>query len=116
SFEEILNAITMVGLSFIFAFVLVIPVIKFVPKTKAFQKLVLDTSETKQEGFRSTPETYEQFVGAEGVALSALRPSGIGIFKDQRLNIIAEGEFIDANNPVKIVKVEGYRIIVRKIA
>jgi len=69
-FGEFLQAITLVGLSFIFAFVLVIPVIKFVPKTKAFQKLVLDTSETRQEGFRSTPESYEQFIGAEGVALS----------------------------------------------
>lgn len=116
SFDEILNAITLVGLSFIFAFVLVIPVVKFVPKTKTFQKLILDTSETKQEGFRSTPEAYEQFLGAEGVALSILRPSGIGLFDGHRLNVVAEGEFIDPKEKIKIIKVEGYKVIVRKIA
>jgi len=115
SFEEILNAITLVGLSFIFGFVLVIPVIKFVPKTKVFQKLILDTSETRQEGFRSTPETYEQFLGTEGVTLSTLRPSGIGLFSGNRLNVVAEGEFIEQNEKVKIIRVEGYKIIVRKI-
>jgi len=114
-FGEFLQAITLVGLSFIFAFVLVIPVIKFVPKTKAFQKLVLDTSETRQEGFRSTPESYEQFIGAEGVALSTLRPSGIGLFNGNRLNVVAEGEFIEQNENIKIIKVEGFKVVVRKI-
>ncbi len=116
SFDEILNSITLVGLSFIFAFVLVIPVVKLVPKTKTFQKLILDTSETKQEGFRSTPEAYEQFLGAEGVALSTLRPSGIGLFDGHRLNVVAEGEFIDPKEKIKIIKVEGYKIIIRKIS
>ncbi len=114
-FDEVLNAITMVGLSFIFAFVLVIPVVKLVPKTKTFQKLILETSEKTQEGFRSTPETYEQFLGAEGVALSTLRPTGIGLINGHRLNVIAEGEFIELNQKIKVIKVQGYNIIVRKI-
>ena len=114
--EDFLNAITLVGLSFIFAFVIVIPVIKFMPKTKTFRKLILETSETQQEGFRSTPEIYEQFLGTEGTALSMLRPSGIGLFKGQRLNVVAEGEFIEMNEKIKIIKVEGYKIVVRKLA
>ena len=116
SFDEILNAITLVGISFIFAFVLVIPIVKYVPKTKTFQKLILDTSEKTKEGFRSTPEAYEQFLGAEGVALSTLRPSGIGLFDGNRLNVVAEGDFIDPQDNIKIIKVEGYKVIVRKIS
>jgi membrane-bound serine protease (ClpP class) len=115
-FDEVLNAITMVGLSLIFAFVLVIPVVKLVPKTKTFQKLILETSEKTQEGFRSTPETYEQFLGADGVALSTLRPTGIGLINGHRINVIAEGEFIEINQKIKVIKVQGYNIIVRKIA
>ena len=115
-FDEILNAITLVGLSFVFAFVLVIPVVKYLPKSKTFQKLILDTSEKTQEGFRSTPEAYEKFIGAEGVALSTLRPSGIGLFDGNRLNVVAEGEFIDPKEKVKIIKVEGFQVIVRKIS
>ncbi len=116
SFEEILNSITLVGLSLVFAFVIVIPVLKFVPKTKAFKTLILDVSEKQQEGFRSTPENYEQFLGAQGTALSMLRPSGIGFFNGTRLNVVAEGEFIEQNSSIKVIKVEGYKIIVRKIA
>lgn len=114
-FEEALHSITLVGISFIIAFVLVIPIIKLVPKTRTFQRLILDTSEKTAEGFRSTPESYEQFLGAEGVALSTLRPAGIGLFDGQRLNIVAEGDFIEPNQKIKIIKVEGYKIVVKKI-
>jgi membrane-bound serine protease (ClpP class) len=114
-FQDILNSITMVGLSFIFAFVLVIPVVKLVPRTKTFQRLILDTSEKTAEGFRSTPESYEQFLGAEGIALSTLRPAGIGLFNGNRLNIVAEGDFIESNQKIKIIKVEGYKVVVKKL-
>jgi len=114
-FEDVLDAITLVGLSFIFAFVLLIPIVKLVPKSKTFQKLILDSREVREQGFRSTRESDEQFLGAQGIAASALRPSGIGIFDGKRLNVVAEGEFIDINEPIKVIKVEGYRIIVRKL-
>ncbi|HEX9975504.1 MAG TPA: nodulation protein NfeD [bacterium] len=116
SFEEIIHAITMVGLSFVFAFVILIPVFKFLPKTKMFKNLILEVSEKTQDGFRSTPENYAQFLGAEGTALSTLRPAGIGLFEGNRLSIVAEGEFIEPNSRIKVIKVEGYRIIVKKIS
>lgn len=116
SFEEIVHAMTMVGLSFVFAFVILIPVFKLLPKTRAFKNLILEVSEKTQEGFRSTPEDYAQFLGAEGRALSTLRPTGIGLFDGNRLNVIAEGEFIEPDARIKVIKVEGYRIIVKKIS
>jgi membrane-bound serine protease (ClpP class) len=115
-FTEILDAITLVGISLIFGFVLVIPVLKFLPRSKTFQKLILDTEEKTQEGFRSSPVEYEQYLGETGTALSTLRPAGIGIFGNKRLDIVAEGEFIEKDSQVKIVKVEGYKILVRKIS
>ncbi len=115
-FEEMLSSITTVGISFIIAFVLVIPIIKFVPKSRAFQNLILDTSERSAEGYRSTPEFYEQLLGAEGTALSPLRPAGIGLFNNRRINVVADGDFIEPNQKIKIIKVEGYRVIVRKVA
>jgi len=114
-FPEILNAITLVGISVIFGFVLVLPVLKFLPKSKTFQKLILDTEEKTQEGFRSSPVEYEQYLGETGTALSTLRPAGIGIFGNKRLDIVADGEFIEKDSQVKVVKVEGYKILVRKI-
>jgi len=115
-FEDILNSLTTVGISFIVAFVLVIPIIKLVPKSRVFRNLVLETSERGSEGYRSTPAVYEQFLGVEGTALSPLRPAGIGLSHGQRLNVVADGDFIEPNQKIKIIKVEGYRVIVRKIS
>ena len=81
-----------------------------------FKNLILEVSEKTQDGFRSTPENYAQFLGAEGTALSTLRPAGIGLFEGNRLSIVAEGEFIEPNSRIKVIKVEGYRIIVKKIS
>ncbi len=114
-FSEILNAITLVGISMILAFVLVLPVVKFLPKSKAFRKLILETEEKTQDGFRSSPEDYAQYLGQTGKAISTLRPAGIGIFDHKRLDVVAEGEFIEKDSPIKVVKVEGYKILVRKV-
>ena len=115
-FTEVVNAITLVGISFILAFALVLPIMKLLPKSKTFRKLILETTENKQEGFHSAPSEYESFLGYAGVALSALRPAGIGLFENHRLDVVAEGEFIEQNTKIKIVKVEGYKIIVRKVS
>ena len=113
---EILNAISLVGVSFILAFILVLPIMKLLPKTRTFQKLVLNTAEKTKEGFRSTPKHYEQFIGQVGVSLSPLRPAGIAQIDDNRLDVVAEGEFIEQNSEIKVVKVEGYKIIVRQVS
>jgi len=111
-----LNAISLVGVSFILAFILVLPIMKLLPKTRTFQKLVLNTAEKTKEGFRSTPKHYEQFIGQVGVSLSPLRPAGIAQIDDNRLDVVAEGEFIEQNSEIKVVKVEGYKIIVRQVS
>jgi len=116
SFEEFFQAMTMVGLSFVFAFVILIPIFKFLPKTKTFKNLILEVSERTQDGYRSTPESYAKFLGTEGTALSTLRPTGIGLFDGSRINVVTQGEFIDPNSRIKVIKVEGYNIIVRKIS
>jgi membrane-bound serine protease (ClpP class) len=53
-------------------------------------------------------------VGEIGVAESVLRPSGKVMFGDQLLDVISDGDYIDAGTPVEIVRREGIRITVRK--
>ncbi|MBY6278389.1 NfeD family protein, partial [Symbiobacterium thermophilum] len=61
-------------------------------------------------------EDRARLVGREGVSLTVLRPAGTAVFDDQRLDVVTEGEFIPAGVPVKIVRVEGTRIVVRAMA
>lgn len=57
----------------------------------------------------------QSLVGAEGVALTALRPAGNGDFGGKRLDVVTGGAFIAKDSPIRIVAVEGLRIMVEKI-
>jgi membrane-bound serine protease (ClpP class) len=52
-------------------------------------------------------------VGVVGVALTDLRPSGTASLGDERRTVAAETGTIDAGTRVRVVAVEGYRIVVR---
>lgn len=60
-----------------------------------------------------TQGDMEVLVGREGVATSVLRPAGIADFDGVRLNVVTEGGFIEQGVKVKVVRVEGTRIVVR---
>lgn len=61
-------------------------------------------------------ETAE-YIGSRGIALTDLRPSGKVDIKDlpKTSDIIAETGFIEAGASIEVIKVDGRRIIVRKI-
>ena len=76
--------------------------------------LVLKTSPDKEDGFTSG-EDMAYFLGHEGVAATMLRPVGTADFDGVKLEVLAEGEFIEAGKPVRVVRVEGRKIVVRQI-
>ena len=55
------------------------------------------------------------FIGREGVALTALRPAGIAEFDGVKLNVVSDGEYIQAENRISVLSVEGNRIVVREL-
>ncbi|HOM02712.1 MAG TPA: NfeD family protein [Acetivibrio sp.] len=77
-------------------------------------KLVLTDSLEKQSGFEGT-EDFSPFLDKEGVALTPLRPSGTAEFDGVKLDVVSEFDMIEKDSKVKIIKVEGRRIVVRKI-
>ena len=76
--------------------------------------LVHADTESNEEGYRSV-EDLAVFVEREGVTSSVLRPTGIADFDGVRLNVSSEGSFIAAGTRVRIIKVEGARILVREV-
>nr|WP_243108410.1 NfeD family protein [Maliibacterium massiliense] len=55
------------------------------------------------------------FLDKEGVVLTPLRPAGTADFDGVRLDVLAESAFVEANTPVRVIRVEGSRIVVRPI-
>ena len=69
----------------------------------------------QQKDFVHNLGDTEQLLNKEGVTMTILRPSGKVDFKDMIIDAVTEGEFIEAGKMVKVVKIEGYKIIVREI-
>ncbi len=54
-------------------------------------------------------------LGEQGTAESDLRPSGKVIWQNRLLDVISEGDYIEAGRQVEVIRVEGNRIVVRKL-
>lgn len=54
-------------------------------------------------------------VGDWGVADSPLRPAGKALFNDEFVDVVTDGTFVDAGVQVRVIKIEGNRIVVREI-
>ena len=78
-------------------------------------RIILRDTESNEAGYRSI-EDMEVFLGREGKATTVLRPTGIAEFDGVRLNVVSEGEFIAMGTAVRVVRIEGSRILVRPIA
>jgi len=100
--------------SFIGLTILVVLMFRYLPKSSAFNRFVLNTTPTAATGFVSVPD-YRELVGSQGAALTTLRPAGVAQLGAERYDVITEGEYIHAGEQVKVVTVEGRRIVVRRV-
>jgi membrane-bound serine protease (ClpP class) len=88
--------------------------LKLLERRPFWSKISLASSEAKSSGFVSSAKELE-LVGQTGVAITDLRPTGAGLFNNQRLDVITSGEYIEAGKTIKIVRDEGYRLIVERV-
>jgi membrane-bound ClpP family serine protease len=56
-----------------------------------------------------------ELLNGTGVALTQLRPSGTASINGQRVDVVTEGGLIERGTAVKVVAVEGARIVVREV-
>ncbi|MDF0727221.1 nodulation protein NfeD [Cytobacillus sp. S13-E01] len=86
----------------------------FGKRINIFRKIILSDSTNTEKGYVSNVNRIE-LVGNEGFALTSLRPSGTALINDERLDVVTEGNYIQQNSKVVVVKTEGSRIVVREI-
>ncbi len=55
-------------------------------------------------------------VGDEGTADTPLRPAGRAIFGEEYVDVVADGRFIDAGRPIRVIEIQGNRVVVRELA
>ncbi len=85
--------------------------LKYFEKLGPGKDLMLSESVKRDDGV----DQYQDFLHAEGVTKTALRPAGKALFGEHRLDVVAESGMIDSGSAVRVVKVEGSRIVVRRL-
>lgn len=83
-------------------------------KISFFEKVVLKDSTNAEAGYRSHDDR-SHLVGKIARTSTDLRPAGIILINDERIDAVSDGSFILRNKDVKILEVEGTRVVVREI-
>lgn len=107
------QALTSILIALASSAVLIYFLIKYVIKTPLFDRIILGTKQVKSEGYIAAMEDESQLVGAEGKAVTPLRPAGVALIGERRLDVLAEGEFIPIGSHLVVSRVEGNKIIVK---
>ncbi len=76
--------------------------------------VILGESTDRDEGYTSA-EVRAELVGEVGVAITDLRPAGVGLFEDERVDVVSESEWIEEGTPIRVLSAEGYRHVVRAV-
>ena len=115
TWEAVLTAVGRVAVSLLVAIVASLVMLRFFPRLPFGRRLVLETELAAGQGFASAPEADRAWLGKRGTAASTLRPAGIADIEGERVDVVSDGEFIDAGEPITVVRVDGNRIVVRRL-
>ena len=85
--------------------------IKFLPNSPAGRRLFLSSSE---KGYSAAEVGLAELVGKTGSALTNLRPAGMVDIDGSRIDVVTGGEFVEKGTQVKIIRVEGNRVLVEQ--
>jgi membrane-bound ClpP family serine protease len=93
---------------------------RYLPKIPYANRLMLIPPTDKPDFDGSTPalpgaEQAAALLGQVGTATSVLRPAGNAKFGDAYVDVVTEGEYIEAGTPIQVIEVEGTRIVVKKV-
>lgn len=83
--------------------------LKFFPESR-IARLFISRSAVGELGV-SKPE----LVNCTGVTITQLRPSGTAFINGKRVDVVTEGDLIEQGASIKVVAVEGLRVVVREV-
>lgn len=82
------------------------------PRSKIGRRLTMSANLASS---KATSDDLRLLMGVEGLTDSALRPGGFAVLKGQRIDVITTGEMLDKGTRIKVVGVEGNRVVVAPV-
>lgn len=113
------ESIFAMGMSILIALIISMTAAVILYKTIGLEKgvlrhIILSDRATSERGYASFEERKE-LLGLKGKTITPLRPAGTGLFDNKRIDVVSEGNFIESDKMVEIIKIDGGRIVVKEI-
>ena len=103
------------GVAFITADLILIPFLVYMGiKFLAKSPVTLRTRLSKEDGVTSQSPDENDYLGSRGRSLTDLRPSGVALIDDERIDVVTRGEYIDKQVSIVVIGVRGNQIIVKQ--
>ena len=106
------RALAVLGASAVITIAVIYAWVRHLPNSTRLTGLLLRDGLPAEGGFISAP-VREDLIGREGVAMTDLRPSGTALVGEERVDVVTEGEFISQGSALRVLRSEGYRLVVR---
>ena len=87
--------------------------IRFFPRSGIGRRM---TVATDMASFKGTQDGLRELVGHEGEAASNLRPGGFAVINGKRIDVVTQGEMVLRGSKVRVLRVEGNRVVVERVA
>jgi len=114
-------AAILAGIEVICVPVVVVLAFKILPKTSLGRQLILSpptpskNTKTSAPGVAVTNDGFTALVNKQGRAATMLRPSGTVEIEGRRISVVTRGEMIAEGKSVRVIEVEGNRIVVEAV-
>jgi membrane-bound ClpP family serine protease len=103
------------GMVFVGFDLLAIPILLILGlKILAVSPLSLRSRLASKDGVVSQVSSAKEYMGKQGSSVTDLRPAGTALIEGKRLDVVTDGEYINANTPLIVTGVTGNQIIVEK--
>ncbi|MCH8557992.1 MAG: hypothetical protein LAT84_09225 [Balneolia bacterium] len=112
--EHMGRAIWTMAITLILGILMLFSLGKYLPQNRMFSRLVLVDSTSKEQGYTSS-DSKDSLMGKEGVAVTALRPAGIALIDDERIDVVSQGDFIENGARVVVVNTTSSRVMVKRL-
>lgn len=112
--DSVPTALFSLSIAIILSTVITFFLLKLGFRSKILNKIVLDSNHTSERGYVSA-NSMDIYLNKTGITTTELRPTGFVEIDGERLDVLAEGNFISKDTAIQVVKVEGSTIFVRRI-
>lgn len=109
-----ITAVYLLLASLVLAIVLFALIVRKLPASKLWNKVVLKDMSTSSKGYVSAAD-YSGLLHREGVVVTGLRPAGTVWIDGAKVDVVSEGRYVAPNAKVRVISISGNRIVVEEI-